>query len=66
MEDEDLRIVEAMVAYGGGFVRALAYCFLVADETNIAKLRLAFPKEWKQYEEMPRHEDERKKAEAQL
>lgn len=57
MEDEDLRIVEAMTTYGGGFVKALAYCFLAADESNIARLKAAFGPEWKQYKEMAGPED---------
>ena len=54
--DEKLKMFYAMKTYGGSFVRALADCFLYADENNLKKLEIAFPLEVKQYSEMAKNE----------
>lgn len=46
----DWEITEAMIQYGGGFVAHLGKLFRLADETNKAKLKAAFPEYWQQYE----------------
>lgn len=41
--------IKAMQTYGGGFVRALASAWQVADEQNSAKLEAAFPEYIEKY-----------------
>lgn len=50
--NEDQKMVLAMKHYGGGFVQALATCFVMADEINYAKLLAAFPEYCEQYRKM--------------
>lgn len=47
--DDKLKMVEAMKLYGGGFVKALAECFIRADANNLDKLCTAFPEIIEQY-----------------
>jgi len=56
MNDEQFKVVENMLKYGGSFVKALAECFLRADPVNFAKLTIAFPEYWKQYKDIDRKE----------
>jgi hypothetical protein len=41
--DEKIKMVENMERYGGGFVKALAMCFVKADCYNLERLYTAFP-----------------------
>lgn len=50
MNEHERKVVEQMKRRGGGFVVALAECFIHADSINYARLRNAFPDYWKQYE----------------
>jgi len=50
--DTLIKMVEAMHCYGGGFVYALAECFIIADNNNLERLLKAFPEIVKQYLEM--------------
>ena len=43
MNDSRYWMVQAMLAYGGQFVKALARCYEAADDENAAKLDAAFP-----------------------
>lgn len=52
MTEQEFEIIETMRKYGGGFVQALAECFMRADHINFAKLRLAFDNYWTQYKDM--------------
>lgn len=52
MNDQDLKVIEAMETYGGSFVVALAQCFRRADRHNNIKLKHTFPEYWNQYTEM--------------
>lgn len=52
MDDQELKVVEAMEVYGGSFVMALAECYRHADPINFAKLQNAFPEYWERYEVM--------------
>lgn len=49
---EQMKVVDAMQEYGGGFVKALASCYRRADPINFAKLQNAFPEYWEEYEKM--------------
>jgi len=52
MDEKQMRTVEAMETYGGSFVKALARCFRVADQTNFQRLFITFNIYWREYEEM--------------
>lgn len=52
MNEEDIKIVEAMEKYGGSFVKALANAARHADHQNLGKLRQAFSEYWSTYREM--------------
>jgi hypothetical protein len=45
----DDAVVQAMLQYGGSFVRALALCWQRADPVNQQRLRLAFGHVWAEY-----------------
>lgn len=45
----DLFIIAAMRKYGGSFVSALGDAALRADDSNLAKLKEAFPELWFKY-----------------
>ena len=47
--EDDLKVVEAMIRFGGGFVKALGQAFEKADETNFNRLKEAFPEYWADY-----------------
>jgi uncharacterized protein YozE (UPF0346 family) len=49
---DDFEIIEAMLAYGGSFVEALARCWQRADKDNQKRLKLAFPEIWEHYTEL--------------
>jgi len=48
--DDD--VLEAMVVYGGSFVRGLAQLYQRADAVNRATLQQAFAKHWREYREV--------------
>ncbi len=49
MTVDSLDIAEAMISFGGGFVKALGQALLRADSNNVAKIKEAFPDYWKTY-----------------
>ncbi len=42
--------IEAMVKFGGSFVKALAECARLADRQNLAKIKMAWGDYWAEYE----------------
>jgi hypothetical protein len=48
-ERRDWRTMEAMIRFGGSFVRALGEAARCADRGNLAQIKMAFPGYWKQY-----------------
>ena len=52
MNDQDLKVIEAMEKFGGSFVVALAGAARRADQNNLAKIKQTWPEYWKQYTEM--------------
>lgn len=50
--DEVLEMADAMRTYGGGFVKALAECFVRADEEQLQRLVGAFPDLVQHYKEV--------------
>jgi hypothetical protein len=51
----DSKIIGAMLAYGGSFVKALARAYMAGDPDNQAKIRLAFDNLFRNYEEMAKN-----------
>lgn len=47
--NQKLKMVAAMKIYGGGFISALAECFLLADNNNLDILCGAFPEVVERY-----------------
>lgn len=47
--EENWWVSEAMMTYGGSFVRLLGEALRVADPINSARLREAFPDYWAEY-----------------
>lgn len=45
-------ITEAMIRFGGNFVRELGKLYRRADQTNASRLRSAFPDYWEKYEKL--------------
>lgn len=48
----DLDVILAMRKYGGSFVRALAEAALRADDSNLARIKTAWPDYWEKYRAM--------------
>ncbi len=48
----DFEITNTMAQFGGSFARAIAAAARLADPTNLAKLKAAFPELWKEYAEV--------------
>jgi hypothetical protein len=48
----DRKTIEAMMEYGGSFVRKLGAAALVADQENLAKIKATWPDYWAQYDRM--------------
>lgn len=55
MTTTDSRIIGAMLSYGGGFVKALARAYQLADTDNQTKIKLAFSNLFLNYEEMAKN-----------
>jgi len=48
-EPTNWQIIAAMKKYGGGFAKALANAAACADETNLNRIKAAFPDFWLDY-----------------
>lgn len=48
----DYEVIDAMITYGGSFVKQLGLAFRAADSINRAKLHAAFPEYWNEYDEL--------------
>ncbi len=51
-EEDDYGTTDAMLQFGGGFVKQLALLYRQADAANRARLRDAFPDYWKTYSQL--------------
>lgn len=49
---EDHDVLQAMLQFGGNFVKKLAQAALAADPTNLEKIKIAFPDYWARYQQM--------------
>ena len=52
MTELDYKVICAMRAYGGSFVKALATCAAHADASNFAKIKATWPDYWQEYTRM--------------
>ena len=48
----DRKTIEAMMEYGGSFIRKIGAAALVADTENLAKIKATWPDYWAQYQRM--------------
>lgn len=60
----DYAVIEAMLMYGGGFVRQLAKLYQHADVINQARIKTAFEREWAQYRELAEQAEQRRRENA--
>lgn len=58
---EHIAVAEAMIKYGGGFVRQLGYALQHADAVNRLKIQRTWPDYWEQYKEMALSDERRKR-----
>ena len=49
MNPEDYKTIQAMLTFGGRFVKALAHAARCADATNLAKIKECWADEWDRY-----------------
>lgn len=61
MNEVDFYTQQAMMIYGGSFVKALGNAFGVADSNNRKKLKVAFSQYFEQYEKMGEDQNPRSK-----
>ena len=52
MSEEDMKVIQAMIRFGGSFVSNLGKAALCADANNLQRIKDAFPEYWEQYTEM--------------
>ena len=52
MNDQDLKVIQTMIRFGGSFVSNLGKAALAADPNNLQRIKDAFPEYWKQYTDM--------------
>jgi hypothetical protein len=52
LSSSDIETIEAMRQLGGSFVKALAAAAARADDSNLARLKTAFPEYWSRYEQL--------------
>jgi len=54
-EESRILIAEAMMKYGGSFIKALGKALMCADRENAKKIKEAFSDYWEKYKEMSKH-----------
>lgn len=42
-------VAENMIRFGGGFIKALGFALVKADELNTLRIKNAFPDYWREY-----------------
>ena len=55
--DEKVVVAEAMIKYGGSFVKALGQALMLADPFNTRKIKGAFSNYWEEYLKMAKEMD---------
>lgn len=51
MNDRDHWTIDAMIKYGGSFVKQLGALAERADSFNLAKIKMTWPEYWTEYQE---------------
>lgn len=57
MTEQDYKVVNAMLRYGGSFVQSLAACARRADASNLAKIKATWPDYWQEYTNFAKREE---------
>lgn len=52
MKPEDVKTIQAMIRFGGSFVKALGHAAFAADAENLQKIKDTWPEYWQRYTEM--------------
>ena len=52
MSAEDVKVIQAMIRFGGSFVKALGQAAFAADPENLQKIKDTWPEYWQRYTEM--------------
>ncbi len=52
MSEADMKVIQAMMRFGGSFVSNLGKAAMAADANNLQRIKDAFPEYWQQYEDM--------------
>ena len=57
---DDFYVTEAMIEYGGDFVKRLAMLYRVGDPDNRARIKAAFPEYWEKYRLMAKMKEKQR------
>ena len=57
---DDFYVTEAMIEYGGDFVKRLGMLYRVADSENQARIKAAFPEYWEKYRLMAKMKEKQR------
>lgn len=49
MNEQDIKTIYNMNKFGGSFVKKLAELALLADDTNLKRIKAAWPEYWEKY-----------------
>lgn len=52
MSAEDVKVIQAMIRFGGSFVKALGHAAFAADPENLQKIKDTWPEYWQRYTDM--------------
>ncbi|HRJ06902.1 MAG TPA: hypothetical protein PK911_05145 [Candidatus Saccharibacteria bacterium] len=52
MSAEDVKVIQAMIRFGGSFVKALGHAAFAADPENLQKIKDTWPEYWEKYTDM--------------
>lgn len=52
MSEADMKVIQAMIRFGGSFASNLGKAALCADADNLQKIKDTWPEYWKQYTDM--------------
>lgn len=57
MTYEDIKVVDAMKQYGGGFVNALAEAAMRADSDNLRRIKETWPEYWDEHKQLANYKE---------
>ena len=58
MNTEDMKVVDAMKKFGGGFVNALAEAAMRADSDNLRRIKAGWPEYWDAHKQLATYEEQ--------